>query len=228
MDLQRLIDTAPDGATVEIPVGRWEANLRIERALTLVGAADGEVLIDGGGRGPVIEVRARGAEVVIARLTLVNGAASEGGGIVLRRAKALRIEDCVFEHNRAPLFGGGALYLAEGEVFLLDCLLLENSGQQGGAVLVDGTAEVLLEQCTVIGNEAVLGGAFAVREAGQLHALACTIGENHAEKGHVLFTGATMTRTPRARFTASTLRSEDDAQAIANNPELPAIVEIVA
>jgi nitrous oxidase accessory protein len=57
-DLQARIDAAPDGATVTVPAGLSSGPVRIGRPLTVIGE-EGAV-IDGGGRGSVVEITGHG------------------------------------------------------------------------------------------------------------------------------------------------------------------------
>src|SRR5262245_65695580 len=59
--LQRLVDAAAAGATVDIPPGRYVGDLILDRPLHLVG--HGRPLLVGSGSGSV--VRVRGADVTI-------------------------------------------------------------------------------------------------------------------------------------------------------------------
>lgn len=68
-DLASTLAAAGDGDVIIVPEGRWNANVRIEKRVTLRG--DG--VIDGGGHGRVIEVVAPG--VVIEGLTIQNSGA---------------------------------------------------------------------------------------------------------------------------------------------------------
>lgn len=52
----RLIAAVPDGGTIRVPAGTYHEHLRISRPITLI--ADGEVIIDGGGSGDIVEILA--------------------------------------------------------------------------------------------------------------------------------------------------------------------------
>lgn len=55
-EINRLLRAAPDGATVRVPAGIYREHLRIDRPVTLI--AEGEVVIDGGGQGDIVEITA--------------------------------------------------------------------------------------------------------------------------------------------------------------------------
>lgn len=64
----RLIQDAPVGAIIQVPAGTYTEQLRITRPLTLL--ADGRVVIDGGGRGDIIEITA--PDVTLKGFTIRN------------------------------------------------------------------------------------------------------------------------------------------------------------
>jgi hypothetical protein len=59
---------------------------------------------------------------------LYDGAAIWGYDITARR--------CTFTNNRAPQYGG-ALYLAEEEFLIEDCVFIRNAAQRGAAIAID-------------------------------------------------------------------------------------------
>ena len=56
--ITRLIDAAAEGATIHVPAGLYHEHLRIAKPLTLI--ADGLVILDGGGKGDIVEISAPG------------------------------------------------------------------------------------------------------------------------------------------------------------------------
>ena len=99
-DLQAAIDRAQDGDVIELPSGRWQGPLKLDKAVTLRG--DGAV-IDGGNDGNVIVVDAPGARVE--GLTIRNSGSDVGAPdccvYVTKRATGAvirdnRMQSCVF------------------------------------------------------------------------------------------------------------------------------------
>lgn len=72
-DLQSVIDRAQDGDVIELPPGRWQGPLRLDKAVILRG--EGSV-IDGGNHGNVITMDAPGAS--IEGLTIQNSGSDVG------------------------------------------------------------------------------------------------------------------------------------------------------
>jgi len=74
--LAAAVDRARANTTVELLPGRYDANLTVEKPVTIRGAGVGTVL-DGGGNGSVVAVRS--PEVALADLRIVGVGASNGG-----------------------------------------------------------------------------------------------------------------------------------------------------
>lgn len=60
-DVQEMIRQAPDGGTVMVPPGTYRGELVIDRPVRVVGV--GRPVLDGGGNGDIVTVRAAGAEL---------------------------------------------------------------------------------------------------------------------------------------------------------------------
>ncbi len=90
VDLVRLVETAPAGATIVVPAGSYRVHLVIDRPLTLV--ADGDVLLDGGGRGTVLTISAPDVTVRGFRVAHTGGQVEEGAAIRTVDADRVTIE----------------------------------------------------------------------------------------------------------------------------------------
>jgi nitrous oxidase accessory protein len=99
-EIAALIDAAEPGDIVAVPPGVYEGALRVTKAVTLVGA--GEVVIDGLGKGTVVELLA--PEIVFRGFTVRNSSASVNGEPAGVRAETgpVVIEDNTIENT---LFG---------------------------------------------------------------------------------------------------------------------------
>ena len=98
-DLARAIAAAPNGATIQVPPGRYPGPLVLARPVTLRGI--GLPIIDGGGRGDVVVIT--GADVRLEGFVIRGSALAysrEAAGVVIRGARAVvrgnQIEEVLF------------------------------------------------------------------------------------------------------------------------------------
>ncbi len=115
-DIIGLVADAADHATVTVPAGRYDVHLEIDRPLTLV--AGGAVVIDGGGRGSPVVVRAD--DVTVRGFTIVNtgGQGEEAAGIRTIDADRVTIEGNRFERFFTGIsVNGGSAVRIVGNTF---------------------------------------------------------------------------------------------------------------
>lgn len=90
VDLARLIEAAPAGATIVVPAGSYRVHLAIERPLTLI--AEGDVLLDGGGRGSIVTIRADDVTLRGFRLAHTGSQVEESAAVKTLGASRVTIE----------------------------------------------------------------------------------------------------------------------------------------
>lgn len=146
-------------ATGDLDVG---ANPAAARSVTIAGATSAVTAIDGGDLDRVFDVRAL-ASLRLEDLTVRNGAANAGGGVIVSGTASLALERAVVEENTAGA-GGGIYVMDSGALTMLDSTVRANeaTGGSGGGLLVDG--ELRIENSTISGNSAEggTGGAMYV------------------------------------------------------------------
>ena len=181
--IQEAVDAAESGAVIEVCPGTYAGALVVEGTPVTIRATDttGTTVIDGGGDGPAVTVRAVGAPgVTIEGFTLQGGLAEVGGGVVCEdatvRLAALRITGnhakeegggvgatrcaldlsaSIVEHNVADDAGGGVM-LSECTGSISDTLFDDNLSVNGGGLLVN-LGEVEVSGNTFLGNRATSG-----------------------------------------------------------------------
>ncbi len=141
-DLQDAIDAAAAESEVAVCPGTWAGNFVIAQSLTLTGASGaGEVTLDGGGAGAVVEIA--GGTVQISGVTITNGAGREdsgqlrGGGVVVLPDAALTLSGVEVTGNTADL--GGGVYVANASLTLEgDWSVTDNAATSGAGLFVEG------------------------------------------------------------------------------------------
>ncbi len=116
VDLVRLVEAAPAGATVVVPAGSYRVHLVIDRPLTLV--ADGDVLLDGGGRGTVLTIGAPDVTVRGFRVAHTGGQVEDAAAIKTVDADRVTIEGNRIEDafTGIAVNGGSAVRIVDNEI----------------------------------------------------------------------------------------------------------------
>lgn len=204
MDLATTLKNAKPNETIQVPGGRYTGQFEISRPLTLI--ARGQVILDAQHAGTCLRIRTEGT-VRVSGVTIVGGSAMEAGGGIALEQGHLELSDCVVRFNKAPVYGGGGLFVQGGSALVSRCRFEANTGRQGGAILVDETGRLRLEHSTVIQNAAVEGGGLRVKEGASAEVFACTIADNKvvgdAAQGGALHASGTSTRTPTVSLSNS-------------------------
>lgn len=228
MDLVQAVRDAKPGDTLKVPAGRYQVNLELTKPITLL--AMGQAVLDGVHSGSVVRSTAQGL-VRLSGFTIVGGNAPEAGGAVCQLDGELELIDCTMRFNKAPLYGGGGLYVRDGKARVQRCRFEANTGRQGGALLIDGTAEVKVEDSTIIQNAAVEGGGVRVKEGAKLELVACTLADNKVvgdgAAGGAIHVAGTTTRAPTLSLNHCIVSERAEGPScIFNAPKLPAALTI--
>jgi hypothetical protein len=177
MDLQALVDGAPEGGTVALPPGTWQGTLVVTKGLTLRGAGAGKTVLDARSQGPCLVVDAPGAQVTVSGLSLLRGSSPRGGGVCFQ-AGELRLEDAAIEGGACQMYGGGGLLLSGQKALLVRVSVSRGLAGQGGGLMVDGECEVEAHACVFTRNAAEVGGGIRLVEAARLRLVHCTVAGN--------------------------------------------------
>jgi CSLREA domain-containing protein len=114
--------------------------------------------VDGGGRGPVLTVE-RNTTVVIHQLTIKNGQAGSGAGMI--NGGALTLEDSTINGNTATGTAGGGI-ANSGILRLVRSTVNGNRAPAAAGIVNLSGATLTLENSTISGNTATAGGAGAL------------------------------------------------------------------
>ncbi len=228
MDLAQAVRDAKPEETLKVPAGRYTVNLEITRPVTLL--AMGQVVLDGVHSGSVVRITTAGL-VRLSGFTLVGGEAPEAGGAVCLIEGQLELTDCTVRFNKAPVYGGGGLYVRDGQARVTRCRFEANTGRQGGAILVDGVGELRLDDSTVIQNAAVEGGGIQVKDGAKVALCGCTIADNKVvgdgAAGGALHAAGTTTRAPTVTVSHCVVSERTEGPpCVFNAPKVPASLTI--
>jgi hypothetical protein len=142
--IQNALDAAPLGGTVRVCPGTYTEILVIERPVLVQGLGGREAtFLDAAGMGRAIEVMA--GSVILADLTILNGAADEGAGLRASGVGSLTVISCSFRGGVASGAGGGVL-LRDVPVFSLsDVRVLDGLADQGGGAALIGSSGLAMD-----------------------------------------------------------------------------------
>jgi len=153
------------------------STLQLDKSVT-IDATDRAVAVDGNHSVEVFAVNF-GSTVQMTALTIQNGYASEGvygnegGGISVYGV--LTLTNCTLSGNGA-LAAGGAIFIWNGQVNLINSVLSDNASVQGGAIQNQGTLNSIHSKLS--GNTGLVGGA--IINVGVLNLTDSTLSGNSA------------------------------------------------
>lgn len=116
----------------------------------------GNVTPDHGGGGGI---SCHGGNPTLTRCTFIGNVADSGGGIMTLDFCVPTLNDCVFMNNRAVRGDGGAIWANHSNSGISGCAFLNNSGGQGGAVMLFFEGSCTFSNCIFLNNTAYSGGA---------------------------------------------------------------------
>jgi len=159
--IQSMIDAAPDGGTVNIPAGTYNESLTVNKTITLTGVSSATTIIHAVTGQRVITVTS-GHTLRLENLTLTGGQTGNDGGGVYVSDGSLQIVNCLIADNSAR-FGGGVYQWNIGRVDIIGSRIERNQASaDGGGLYVNGDAALT--------NTLVLTNT-ASRHGGGLHVI---------------------------------------------------------
>ena len=177
-------------------------DLDITKNLTIIGQF-AETVVDGGGLDRVFAVL-QGANVTIRNMTIQNGAAANGGGVLVDIGSTLTLERSSVRASVAGNDGGG-IYNAQGALTLKQSTLSGNYAAYGGAIFNRGALTV--QESTLFDNAAARGGALNNDGGSTAQILNSTVSGNRAADGGGLYVQSGVVTLINATVTRN--RAED-------------------
>jgi hypothetical protein len=164
--------------TIPVNAGAGGEGLTINHSISINGPGAGALAVSGVG-GRVFHVL--GGNVTICGLMIVNGNASNGGGIY--NEGTLTLCDCYLGNNTVTV-GGGAIYNKYyATLTVLRCCLAANHADYGGAIYSDVGAYAFCINSTFSGNASGHWGGAIANYGGLVNLDSCTVAANTASSG---------------------------------------------
>lgn len=164
---------ASSGGTVIVASGVYTENVTIAKNVTLQGAGPNSI-INGNAVGSVFTINA-GLTVTITDVTITNGYANTGGGILNRGF--LTLNNSIINNNNVVNHGGG-IYNVGGLVIVNNSTISNNSALNGGGLMNDSSGLVWVNTSTITGNRRANGGAIMNTNGGIMTVHNSTISGN--------------------------------------------------
>ena len=156
------ISQSSPGDTIAVAAGTYNTALGetlpldISTSLTISGAGAGSTLIDGGGSKQEVSISS-GVTATLQSLTVENGRAATGGGIINSGGAALTLTNVALSNNFAAAGNGGGIENG-GSATVTNVTLSNNtaSATEGGGI--DNGSTAMLANVTLSNNTAADGG----------------------------------------------------------------------
>jgi hypothetical protein len=158
--LQEALDAAAAGDEVQLCEGVYEGTFVAPVAVSLVGAGRELTTLDAGDAGTVLTVPPGSR---LSGLTLTQGQADVGGGLMLTEAGELVVEDCDVMLNEARR-GGGVALPAGSTASFPGTLVQLNTAVEGGGIFAGQGAVLDLTGAQIDDNRADYGGGLSGAE----------------------------------------------------------------
>ncbi len=162
---------------IEVPPGTYTLTLGvldITNPVHIQGSGAGETIVDADRDSGVFEIDSD--EVTLNHMTVRNGDAQAGAGILVRDGEDIAFHGLSIENNVA-FSGGGGLWLEEGgEVRMRRSAVKGNSGAQAGGIYTKGT--LWIWDSSITGNSSTRAGGIQNASTGLLNLRNVTLSEN--------------------------------------------------
>jgi hypothetical protein len=130
--IQSAVDEISAGGIVKVLGGTYNENVQIDKSLTVKGAGKANTIVNGQLAGSVFTIGLNNpsAQVNLLDMTIENGIAQKGGGILNKGT--LGLTGILLTDNSAT--NGGGVYNDGGTVYLKDVSITENAAANGGGL----------------------------------------------------------------------------------------------
>ena len=207
--LRSALRDAAAGVTICVPAGTYRGSFPLRASLTLrgIGPTPGDVVLVSDGRKSILTVGEAEIVVNVEHLTLKGGSFQAGGALHMAVRSRVSLRDCVLTENSATSYGGGAIFASRGELLLDRCVIENNGGGTGGALLADGVSDWTIRESRLRGNRGSWGAALTLRDGANVRIEDSSFDGNVGEQagGAAILLQGTTTRGPTLSLTRCTL-----------------------
>lgn len=173
------IALASSGDSIMVAAATYTENLTIGISLNVLGAGASTTILDGGGAGTVVTIHNTGTSVILSRMTVRNGQATDGGGVynsgnltITSTTISGNGASCAIPLNQHSAAGGG---IANGGTLTIYNSTVSGNrasclrGARGGGAAVSGGGisnggTLTIKSSTINGNSTV-ASAFLIATA---------------------------------------------------------------
>jgi parallel beta-helix repeat protein len=197
--IQKAINGASDGDTVQVAAGTYTENINFNgKNISVIGAGPDLSIIDGGAAGSVVTCDSgETSTTVLDGFTITNGSASSGGGM-LNASSSPTVTNCTFSGNTATNSRGGGMYnTSSSSPTVTNCTFISNTATYGGG-MYNSSSGPTVTNCTFSGNTADYnGGGMFNRSNSSPTVTNCTFSGNTANypNGGGMYNGYSSTPT---------------------------------
>ena len=177
--IQGAVTAAQTGDFINVAAGTYKENVKIDKSLTVNGAGAGKALVDGQLAGSVFTIGDNNPniDVTLQGITIQNGKAANGGGIL--NYGRLAVTDSTVSGNTATSLGGGIYN--EGGITINRGTISSNTANFGGGIF-NNAGTVTLNGGSVNYNIANAdGGGIQNSGSGTLNVNGVSITDNSAK-----------------------------------------------
>ena len=210
--IQAAVNAASSDDIVSVCPGVYQENIVLRARVSIQGEGSDVTIVDGGATQSVVRSLTAdiGSDTIVSGLTLRNGRATSGGGILVRQGSPL-FKNLVIENNVAWQDQGGGVAVLDGaRVTLTNVVARNNRANRGGGVAVAGSNSRLeMVNSLISANNATSGGGAALAGARAFLSLVNTSVQNNVSDsvaGGVMFDILSSGRVDGAGFQGNQAR----------------------
>jgi hypothetical protein len=188
--IQAAVDAARNNDLILLGAELFAENVIVNKRVTISGAGVWETVVDGGASGSVFIID--DTIVTISDMTIQNGSATQGGGILTQGNSAnLTLHNCDISGNVAS--EGAGIFNTAGTVAITVNSISGNQAVYLGGGIYNSGAPITIDSSALYGNSAVYGGAVYVlytASGNDVTITNSTISENTASGGAAIYAWA--------------------------------------